>query len=146
MVRGATFNVTLSLITEECADCGIVFGVPTDFQARRRNDHRSFYCPHGHSLSYGAESESERLKRELQEAKDRHHRDLNSEINRRIRAEDDAMDLANSNRALKGVVTKTKKRAAAGVCPCCHRTISQMARHMKTKHPGYEASESPHAP
>lgn len=30
-----------------------------------------------------------------------------------------------------------KKRASAGVCPCCNRTVSQMARHMQAKHPDY---------
>lgn len=30
-----------------------------------------------------------------------------------------------------------RKRIAKGVCPCCKRTVSQMARHMATKHPNY---------
>jgi hypothetical protein len=28
------------------------------------------------------------------------------------------------------------------VCPCCQRTVSQMARHIKTKHPEYVAERS----
>lgn len=37
--------------------------------------------------------------------------------------------------AAKGQMTKLKKRAAAGVCPCCNRTFHNLARHMETKHP-----------
>lgn len=33
---------------------------------------------------------------------------------------------------------KLKKRASAGICPCCNRTVSQMARHMKSKHPEFK--------
>lgn len=29
-------------------------------------------------------------------------------------------------------------RANHGVCPCCKRTFSQLARHMKTKHPDFK--------
>jgi hypothetical protein len=39
--------------------------------------------------------------------------------------------------ATKGVVTKLKKRGAAGVCPCCNRTVKQMAEHLAEKHPEY---------
>ena len=37
---------------------------------------------------------------------------------------------------------RLKKRAAAGTCPCCSRTVIQMARHMKTKHPDFVAKET----
>ncbi|HEX9950777.1 MAG TPA: hypothetical protein VGB53_03340 [Rubricoccaceae bacterium] len=32
--------------------------------------------------------------------------------------------------AQKGAHTRTKKRIAAGVCPCCNRTFQDLARHM----------------
>lgn len=37
---------------------------------------------------------------------------------------------------------RLKKRAAVGVCPCCSRTVGQLARHMKTKHPEFVAEET----
>lgn len=39
--------------------------------------------------------------------------------------------------ALKGVATRMRNRAAAGVCPCCNRTFSQLATHMKKQHPDF---------
>lgn len=32
-------------------------------------------------------------------------------------------------------IIQTKRRALAGVCPCCTRTFQNVQRHMKSKHP-----------
>lgn len=49
-----------------------------------------------------------------------------------------------SHSTTRGHLTRERKkkeqletRAANGVCPCCHRTFKQLARHMKTKHPDF---------
>jgi hypothetical protein len=34
-------------------------------------------------------------------------------------------------------IKRIKKRAAAGTCPCCQRSFSNMATHMKRQHPDY---------
>lgn len=34
---------------------------------------------------------------------------------------------------------RLKKRAAAGTCPCCKRSFSNMATHMRKQHPAYVA-------
>ncbi len=50
------------------------------------------------------------------------------------RAEDAA---AEARAAMEKAERKTKRlmrRVSAGVCPCCNRTFSDLARHMKTKH------------
>lgn len=39
--------------------------------------------------------------------------------------------------ATRGVVTRLKNRAKAGVCPCCNRHFTALERHMATKHPEY---------
>jgi hypothetical protein len=135
MTRGATFNVTIELVTEECCNCGVLFGIPVDMQRRRRNDHQSFYCPHGHPQHYDSESAEEQLRRELREAEARHAKQLAQEAERRQRAEEDAMNLAQRNRALTGEVTKARKRAAAGVCGFCHRTFQNVTRHVASQHP-----------
>jgi hypothetical protein len=36
-------------------------------------------------------------------------------------------------------VKKLTKRTAAGTCPCCQRTFSNMAEHMKHQHPQFVA-------
>ena len=39
--------------------------------------------------------------------------------------------------AAKGQLTKVKKRVGNGVCPCCTRSFTDLARHMESKHPAY---------
>lgn len=104
------------LETEECCECGMIFAVTEDFQRRRQSDKRSFTCPNGHSQSY-KESPEDRLQKQL-------------EAERR--------KLSNAQFELIAAEKKVKrleKRAANGVCPCCHRQFVQMSRHMRTKHP-----------
>lgn len=39
--------------------------------------------------------------------------------------------------ATKGQLTKTRKRVAGGVCPCCNRSFVNLGRHMAGQHPDY---------
>jgi len=39
--------------------------------------------------------------------------------------------------AAKGQLTKTKRRVANGVCPCCNRTFADLSAHMHGQHPEY---------
>lgn len=122
------------LETIPCSACGIRFGMPHDFVEARRGDKRQFYCPNGHILSYH-ESEADRLRRERDRLKQNQAR-LEELFNREHEARQAAERRIS---AAKGQITKLKTRAAAGVCPCCNRTVSQMARHMKSKHPEFKA-------
>jgi nucleosome binding factor SPN SPT16 subunit len=116
------------VFTEEvCINCGIAFFFPEDFKRERLKDHRSFFCPNGHQQYFSGETEAEKLRKELSAAKQR------EETIRQQR------DIANAELAKEQAkVRLVKKRAAAGVCPCCKRTVSAMARHMKTKHPDFK--------
>ena len=49
-----------------CAGCGIEFCLPNAVEADRREDHKPFYCPNGHSNYYPQETEKERRIRELE--------------------------------------------------------------------------------
>lgn len=44
--------------------CGVTFGLTDGFEDRRKEDHKSFYCPNGHSMSYRGETDSARADRE----------------------------------------------------------------------------------
>lgn len=113
-----------------CGECGIEFDVPETWRAARQESKDTFYCPNGHSRVY-LESEADKLRRE----RDR--------LAQQIAQKDDEIkwqrDLRQATErqvsAAKGQITKLKKRASAGVCPCCNRTFANMAAHMKTKHP-----------
>lgn len=112
---------------EICAECGIQFGMPEQLQTVRLVDGQSFYCPLGHSQFYvpgktRLELATKRAQ-ELERALANRDEDLRAE-----RA---------SHSATKGQLTKTTKRVAGGVCPCCNRSFVQLARHMAGQHPDY---------
>jgi hypothetical protein len=123
----------------QCADCGIAYLVPDRWKQARRDDHKTFWCPNGHTQYFPGETEAEKLRRERDHLKQRiAQRDdwVREERERRAAVE---RQLA----AQKGQVTKLKNRAGAGVCPCCNRTFQALARHMAAKHPQFacEAAE-----
>ena len=45
--------------------------------------------------------------------------------------------LGGDRHAAKGQISKLKKRASAGVCPCCNRSFQNLRRHMGNKHPEF---------
>lgn len=121
-----TYTGTLTVI--QCAYCHMDFGVTPAFEKKRRDDHKTFYCPTGHSNFYPQNSETERLRASLDSAKAQltHTRD-------QLQATE------YQRRAQKAQNTKLRKRIAAGVCPCCNRTFQDLARHMDGQHPDYLA-------
>lgn len=130
------FSVTLESL--ECANCGMTYALPAMFISERRKDHRSFYCPAGHSQHFPQESPEEKLTRELK----RYQRRVET-LTAEVTFERDQKEATErSLRATKGQLTKTKQRIAHGVCPCCKRTFQDLARHMAGKHPEYEESNS----
>jgi hypothetical protein len=109
--------------------CGMRHAIPQDLAlAADRDRSISVYCPVGHEWVSGAHErrESEKLREQLEDERRRAcaTRDLLAHEER-------------SHAATRGHLTRQKKRAAAGVCPCCNRTFQQLARHMKSKHPGF---------
>lgn len=141
-----TLTYTETLVVLECCNCGAPFGISEWLNRQRRDDGGWLYCPNGHRQCYTVTTE-QRLKDAEVKAKkaqvelDRHRILLDqatadADYQRRQR------EIAErSLYATRGVVTRLKKRTAAGVCPCCNRTFSQLARHMKTQHPGFEAED-----
>ena len=118
-------KVTTAFETISCYSCAMAFAVPRQWQTARRNDHRGFWCPNGHSQSYMAESEAERLKRELDAAQRATASARESLANERT-----------SHSATKGQLTKVKNRIEKGVCPQCNRHFVNVERHMGTQHGG----------
>lgn len=50
-----------------CANCNVTFAVTSDMANRRRHDHKSFYCPNGHSNYFPDKTDEEKLKEKLSE-------------------------------------------------------------------------------
>lgn len=132
-----TFTLVQTFTTICCptATCGVTFAINDEYRDRRVADKQGFYCPNGHTMTYG-ENEADRLriaKRNLQKTVEFLEEDIRIEQRR----------LANERKrhaSTKGQLTKTRKRVANGVCPCCHRSFAQLQRHMTNKHPDFVAS------
>lgn len=127
-----TINITDTLTIISCCNCDMTFAITASFETRRREDHQTFYCPAGHSQSYRGKSATERARQRADELE----RQLASrEEDLRVEKAKTAKERA-AHRATKTQLTKTTKRAAAGVCPVesCHRSISsaRMAQHVKS--------------
>ena len=120
-----TFTERVTLTALQCDNCGVSYAVPESFDQRRQRDGGKWYCPNGHVWSY-TEPEIDKIKRQLESAQAR----ITHANDQRIAAERSAA-------AVRGQMTKLRKRVGNGVCPCCHRTFQQLARHMKAKHPDY---------
>jgi type 1 glutamine amidotransferase len=118
----STIRTTTDLEVTECT-CGVIFAIPARLLQQRREDGQTFYCPHGHRLSYKM-SEVTRLRTQLDAARSI----AAAERERRTSAERSAS-------AARDQVTRIKKRIANGVCPCCQRTFVNVARHMASQHP-----------
>jgi hypothetical protein len=129
VARSASFEFEI----HQCGVCGVIWGLEDTFMDGRRDDHKGWDCPNGHGFVFKGESERDRLRREVAEER------------RRVQATRDLLHSEErSHAATRGHLTRTKKRVAQGVCPCCNRTFQQLLRHMANKHPDYieEAAKS----
>ena len=131
MSTTVTSVLTINITT--CAGCGMAFGVTKDFERRRRDDHKTFYCPSGCHNWYSQDNETEAAKKELEREK-RYNASLLSQLDQE-RAEVQMAKKAAS--VAKGQLTRERNRIAKGVCPCCNRSFPQLHEHMKTQHPDY---------
>ena len=126
------FHRTYEVIT--CCVCGQSFAVDVGFYDVLRRDGTTFYCPVGHPQAFD-DSTAEQLRRTratLEQTRDdlaRQRKRTAAEIARREEVE-------RSRAALKGNVTKLRKRLGAGVCPYCPRHFTNLEAHIRSKHPG----------
>lgn len=124
-------NVRQTLEVQDCVECGMQFGVPSDYDQRRRNDRATFYCPAGHPQQYTGPTEAQKLRKQAEQLERRLANE--QEYARSLYAEKEAEKRAHAT--TKGQLTKTRKRAVNGVCPCCSRSFANVARHVKHVHP-----------
>lgn len=134
----STITITEEMEVTNCIDCGMAFAYPKDYDRRRREDHKNFFCPSGHQQCYMGKTEAEKLRDQLAQKQviiddERRRGDrLASELR-------SANFKVNAERAAK---SRLKHRVGRGVCPCCSRSFENLRRHMQTKHPEQLAAES----
>lgn len=119
-----TISYTETLEVTQCY-CGINLAVPDNLLRNARENGTNIYCPLGHVFGW-TETKADKLAKQLE----REQRLSASRL-----AELDQEKASHSS--TKGQLTKARKRAANGVCQCCHRSFVDVARHMKSKHPDF---------
>jgi len=78
-----------------CCSCKVTFWVTKKHKEQLGDCHNTFYCPNGHPQSYVGKSDEQKYKEEQQ--RNEHLEDRNN-------------FLAQSNAALRGVITKMRKK------------------------------------
>lgn len=127
-MRSQTLVEEVTLVTEECCNCGTPFAIEATLHGSFRRHGTTFYCPNGHAQSYTKSIESQ-----LKEEKQAREQAESSARWWKEQAEGKAAELKET----KAKLSRTENRIKNGVCPCCHRSYVSLARHMKTKHPNY---------
>lgn len=124
-------GLAVDLTETDCITCGVRYALPTAMYRHQQEKGGFHHCPNGHSQGWSKEeSEIARLRRERDLAKQQIAR---AEDEAREAREQAARDVAKA----KAETKRLKKRTAAGTCPCCQRTFSNMAEHMKHQHPEF---------
>lgn len=116
-------EIRVELFVIDCATCGMLFGITKELEDRAS----------GHGQSFSGETEAERLKRELKQARDNEKwfRDAYSDEAERRQGTERQLS------ATRGVVTRLHHRAVAGACPFgCRRHFADVERHVASRHAG----------
>lgn len=127
------YTAGLMMTMVECCRCGIAFAFGAGFEKERRRDHKSFYCPLGHSQYFPHKSDIEKLQEQLE----RERRRGQDAWTRAHHEAEQRQEAERSMRATNAAAAKVKKRIALGVCPCCNRSFQNLRRHMEAKHPDW---------
>lgn len=131
-----TYEQTLTFVVVACSECGISYGLPSNYARDKRENGGTFRCPNGHLQCYGT-TEVQRLEKQLAAERarlDQAKADANWQRKQRAATE-------RRLSAARGVTTRLKNRVSKGVCPYCNRTFENLGRHMASKHPTFAASE-----
>lgn len=130
----ATLTYTGELVVTSCW-CGIQCAIPRDLH-RQAHSRKNFavFCPLGHEFVYG-KNETDRQRERADAAENAAWRAEQRE--RQVR--DQLAASERSKAALKGHLTRYRKRIANGVCPVegCKRHFPDVQAHVATKHPAW---------
>lgn len=127
----STINVTTTLTTINCGECGGIYAIQERYRREKQEAGGFWTCPYCKCGWGFGKSENDRLKA-----------DLETERNRSRIWKERAQAEERSKIAVRGHLTRTKKRIAGGACPCCKRSFTNLARHMSTQHPDYAEQEN----
>lgn len=140
-----TFVVNTELTTINCGVCGGIYAIQERFRDKCHEDGTGWHCPYCQkSWGYFKDNKNAKLKREL-EAERQRVAQLQTTVTYHQKESD---HFRKSRDGWKGVAVKTKKRVAAGVCPCCNRHFpnDKLPMHIASKHPDFNQPAEPAQP
>jgi len=114
-------------------ECDAIVYLPAGTVEKMRRTHEWWYCYRGHRQHFSGQSKEEELKKKLADMT----RFRDNGIKRLEWKAEELRKEQRSKAAIKGQVTKIKKRVKNGVCPCCNRSFKNLGGHMSSKHPTY---------
>lgn len=132
-------GVELELMTCNEPGCGIQWAAPVEWFAARRRDKKRWSCPNMHERVFVGKSREEELREELKrsQATVTMFRESNA------RLEDRNLRLKRQNAAQRGVATRLRNKAIAGLCAFCTHEFPNVAAHVAEAHPGEQLQEDP---
>lgn len=122
-----------------CCKCGEAIWMTADRKAWYQADsRRSFHCLAGHAQHFSNEdNDVDAMRRERDRLRQRQ-----AQLDDKVRYERRLREAAERQAsARKGQITKLRKRASAGVCPCCTRSFQNLRQHMANQHPKFLVEE-----
>lgn len=133
------FQEPVTLTQINCGECGGTYAINERYRQQQYEKGGSWTCPYCKcGWGYSNNNENARLRKELAEAqrgKDFYKNNAAAEREAREATERRLI-------AQKAAKTRLRNRIKNGVCPCCTRTFNNLARHMKTEHPGFHPESS----
>ena len=128
----SSIQISDNLTLTHCPSCGVAFAYPDRLDRKFREYGESFYCPSGHPQSY-TKSEVQRLREQLEAAQ----KEANAALTREQVERDQRLAAERERDKEKRASKRIKRRAAAGLCPCCNRSFENVKQHLATKHPEF---------
>ncbi len=125
-MRMSTFTETVILESDTCGRCGGVYAINKAFADHARANKGGYNCPYCQTRWSWTESDAERLRKQL-EVRERELREAKCETLRQNQ-------LREKEQIGREKAEKKLRRVNNGVCPCCKRHFTNLARHMATKH------------
>lgn len=137
----ATLNFTTKFVLVTCPSeqCRTQFAIPEHTKQAVAASQGTIYCPYGHPLGwFNHKSDADKLRDTLAFEQ----RKIASLEQRLANERRDKEAAERRMSAARGQVTKIKNRVGKGVCPCCNRTFTNLARHMSGQHPEFSKETS----
>lgn len=129
-----TIVESVELTVFNCGECAGTYAINERYRRQKQENTGGWHCPYCESSwGYFGKTQAQKLEEKLKAAEESRRSAWREteKTSERLDAE------RRSHTATKGHLTRKKKRAANGTCPCCNRTFKQLAAHMKNKHPEY---------